>query len=72
MQQSFIPTRAAALEHLARVLPQTGHADAEGRHTDRGPEAEPFTIALSLGLRQPLQEETDTVLSAYARKGPEN
>lgn len=72
MQHSFIPTRAAALEHLARVLLRTGRAYAEGRNTDRGPEAEPFTTALSPWLRRRLLLEAEVVNAALATHGAED
>jgi deoxyribodipyrimidine photo-lyase len=69
MQHSFIPTRAAALEHLARVLPRTGRAYSRGRNTDRGPEAEPSTTALSPWLRRRLLLEAEVVDAALAVHG---
>ena len=63
-------TRAAALDHLARVLPATGRAYAEGRNTDRGPDAEPTTTALSPYLRRRLLLEEEVVDAALVAHGP--
>ena len=63
-------TRAAALDHLARAIPCTGRPYAEGRNTDRGPEMEPSTTALSPYLRRRLLLEEEVVDAALAAHGP--
>jgi len=63
-------TRAAALDRLARVMPRAGRVYAEGRNTDRGPEAEPSTTALSPFLRRRLLLEEEVVDAALAAHGP--
>ncbi|WP_084698663.1 FAD-binding domain-containing protein [Muricoccus aerilatus] len=69
MQHDLTLSRAAALDHLARAIPRTDRAYAEGRNTDRGPEVQPSTTALSPYLRRRLlleEEVIDTVLAAHA------
>ena len=63
-------TRAAALARLAEVIPRTGRAYAEGRNTDRGPDAGPSTTALSPFLRRRLLLEEEVVEAALAAHGP--
>ena len=69
MQHDLALTRAAALDHLARAIPRTNRAYAEGRSTDNGPEAQPSTTALSPYLRRRLlleEEVIDAALAAHA------
>ena len=70
MDRSFTLTRAAALDHLATITPRTGHAYAAHRNTDRGPETEPTTTALSPYLRRRLILEQEVVAAALATHGP--
>jgi len=62
-------TRAAALDRLAGVVPRAGRTYAEGRNTDRGPDAEPSTTALSPYLRRRLLLEEEVVDAALAAHG---
>ena len=63
-------TRAAGLARLAAVAPRAGRDYAAGRNTDRGPEAEPSTSALSPWLRRRLVLEQEAVGAALAAHGP--
>lgn len=62
-------TRAAALDHLASVLPRVGRAYAEGRNTDRGPDAERSTTVLSPYLRRRLLLEEEAIDAARTAQG---
>lgn len=70
MDRSFTLTRAAALDRLAAVTKRTGHAYAAHRNTDRGPDADPTTTALSPYLRRRLILEPEVVSAALAAHGP--
>lgn len=71
MDRSFPTTRAAGLERLAAFAPHTGAAYANGRNTDRGPEAKASTSALSPYLRRRLVLEREVVAAALALDQPE-
>ncbi|MGI4806654.1 MAG: FAD-binding domain-containing protein [Janthinobacterium lividum] len=70
MERSFTLTRAAALDHLAAIVPRTGHAYAAHRNTDRGPDLEPTTTALSPYLRRRLILEQEVIAASLAVHGP--
>ena len=69
MNRTFVLTRAAALDRLAQVAPRTGRAYAAGRNTDRGPEVDTTTTALSPYLRRRLVLEQEVVGAAQAAQG---
>ncbi len=69
MQHGLTLTRAAALDHLAGVVPHAGHAYAVGRNTDAGPDGERTTTALSPFLRRRLLLEQEVVGAALAAHG---
>ena len=71
MTRSFTLTRAAALDHLAAIVPRAGHHYAAGRNTDAGPDAEPTTTVLSPYLRRRLLLEAEVVEAALAAHGPQ-
>ncbi|MGI4940562.1 MAG: FAD-binding domain-containing protein [Janthinobacterium lividum] len=71
MTCSFTLTRAAALDHLAEMVPRAGHAYAAGRNTDAGPGADLTTTALSPFLRRRLVLEQEVVEAALAAHGPQ-
>ena len=71
MIRTFDPTRAAALERLAAVLPRTGRAYAADRNTDAGPDGGDTTTALSPFLRRRLLLEEEVVAAARAAHGVE-
>ena len=64
-------TRAAAVDHLAAVLPDTGRRYASERNTDAGRDATPTTTRLSPYLRRRLILEQDVVDGALAQHGPQ-
>ncbi len=70
MDRSFPLSRAAGLARLAAVVPRAGRDYAAGRNTDRGPEAETTTSALSPYLRRRLVLEQEAVDAALAAHGP--
>ena len=71
MDRSFPMTRAAGLERLAAVIPRLGTTYADARNTDRGPEREATTSALSPYLRRRLVLEEECVAAALGAHGPE-
>ena len=70
MDRSFPTTRAAGLERLAAFAPRMGAPYDFGRNTDRGPEAEASTSALSPYLRRRLLLEREVVAAARALDEP--
>ncbi len=70
MDRTFPATRAAGLARLAEFTPGMGHAYAAGRNTDRGPDVEATTSALSPYLRRRLVLETEAIGGALAVHGP--
>jgi deoxyribodipyrimidine photo-lyase len=71
MDRTFPMTRAAGLDRLARFTEHMGAAYAGGRNTDRGPDQEASTSALSPYLRRRLITEQEVVAAALAAHGPE-
>ena len=70
MERIAPPTRAAALDHLAAIVPRMGRAYAAGRNADPGPDAETATSALSPYLRRRMLLESEVVQAAIAAHGP--
>ena len=70
MDRSFPMTRAAGLARLADFTDRMGQAYAGGRNTDRGPETDASTSALSPYLRRRLITEREVVAAALAAHGP--
>ena len=70
MDRSFPATRAAGLARLAAFTPSMGHAYANGRNTDYGPEADTATAALSPYLRRRLVLDQEVVDAARGAHGP--
>ena len=66
MDRTFPPTRAAALDRLASVLPHLGRHYAGGRNTDPGPDAGTSTSALSPYLRRRMLLESEVTEAALA------
>ncbi len=67
-------SRAAGLTRLAAFSPAAGGRYAAGRNTDRGPDREPNTSALSPYLRRRLLTEPEVVaaaVEAHGRRGAE-
>jgi deoxyribodipyrimidine photo-lyase len=71
MDRSFPLTREAGLRHLADFTPRMARDYAAGRNTDRGPEEETATSALSPYLRRRLVLEQEVVAAALDAHGPE-
>ncbi len=69
MDRSFPLTRAAGLDRLGAFVPSMGRAYADERNTDRGPEVEASTSALSPYLRRRLVTEREVVEAAFAAYG---
>ena len=69
MDRTFPLTRAAGLDRLGAFVPLMGRAYADGRNTDRGPEREASTSALSPYLRRRLVLEREVVEATYAAHG---
>ena len=69
MDRSFPLTRAAGLDRLGTFVPSMGRAYADGRNTDRGPEAAASTSALSPYLRRRLVVEREVVEAACTAYG---
>ena len=71
MDRSFPLTRADGLARLSDVAPSLGGAYADGRNTDRGPDGEATTSALSPYLRRRLLLEREVVEAALSAHGPD-
>ncbi len=64
---NFEPTRAAALDQLARFVPAAGHKYAAGRNTDAGPDAPGAVSRLSPYLRYRLLTEHEVVTAVLGQ-----
>ncbi len=71
MDRSFPMTRADGLARLSRFAASMGDAYAGGRNTDRGPDAEATTSALSPYLRRRLLLEREAAAAALGAHGPD-
>ena len=69
MDRTFPPTRAAALDHLARIIPHLGRDYAAGRNADPGPDAGAATSALSPYLRRRILLESEVAEAAITAHG---
>lgn len=69
MDRSFPMTRAAGLERLSAFVAGAGADYAASRNTDRGPEGEATTSALSPYLRRRLVTEAEVVAAVSAAHG---
>ncbi len=67
-----IPTRAAALAHLADFAPHTGARYAHGRNTDNGPGGHTDVSTFSPWIRRRLITEREVIEAALAAQGSES
>jgi deoxyribodipyrimidine photo-lyase len=67
MTQPFLPTRTAALEHLARFLPHAGSDYAKSRNFDLGPGRHTHVSTLAPYIRHRLITEEEVITAVMGR-----